>query len=202
MMADVNSTVAILVALVSIAFGLLNCFFGYRIFKFMLGIYGFFLGAVVGFTVASSATDGQVLWLVLGALIGGAVGAALMVLLYFVGVFAVGGLAGALLADTIGAAFGFDVPLLVAIVVAVVAGVAALFFQRYALIVATALSGAWVAVASLFSLISGQGLALREVFRLSGERAGVPLFVVLILWLVLSVAGAIVQLRTTAEEPL
>lgn len=198
---SVTGGAATLIALVSIAFGLLNCFFGYRIFRVMLGVYGFFLGAVAGFAFVSNVANGQVLWLLLGILVGGLLGAALMVVFYFVGVFVVGALAGAILVDTVGLSIGVDLPLVVTIVVALVAGVAALFFQRFAIIVATALSGAWAAVGGTFSLISGQELRLRQVFaQPTTQRAGVALWIVLLLWLALTVAGAVVQFRTTAEE--
>jgi len=199
---SISGGAALLISLVSIAFGLLNCFFGYRIFKVLMGAYGFVLGAMVGFAVAASAAEGQVLWLLLGAVVGGLVGAALMVVFYFVGVFVVGGLAGALLADTLGSLLGFSTPIVILIVVGIVAGIAALFFQRIALIIATSLSGAWAAVGGLFSLISGHDLALRQVFEqaTTAQRAGIALWIVLAIWLALSIAGAAVQFRTT-EEP-
>lgn len=198
---SIGGEAAVLIALLSIAFGLLNCFFGYRIFRIMLGVYGFFLGAVLGFAFVSSIAAGQTLWLLLGAIAGGLVGAALMVVFYFIGVFLVSALAGAILADTVGLALGVDLPLLVLIIVALVAGIAALFFQRYAIIVATALGGAWTAVGGAFSLISGEELRLRQVFGQAAEqRAGLALWIVLVVWLALAIAGALVQLRTTAER--
>jgi hypothetical protein len=197
---SISGGAALLIALVSIAFGLLNCFFGYRIFRIMLGVYGFILGAVAGFSLVNSVAPDETLWLLLGALIGGLLGAALMVVFYFIGVFLVGALAGALLADTIGLAFGVDLPWLVLIIAAVAAGVMALFFQRYAIILATALSGAWTAVGGTFSLISGRDLRLRQVFaQAADQRAGVALWIVLVIWLVVALAGIIVQLRTTTE---
>ncbi|MFN2225619.1 MAG: DUF4203 domain-containing protein [Anaerolineae bacterium] len=197
---SITGGAATLIALISIAFGLLNCFFGYRIFRIMLGVYGFILGAVAGFGLVSSVASEETLWLLLGAVIGGLLGAALMVVFYFIGVFLVGGLAGALVADTIGQFFGVDLSWLVLIIAAVTAGVMALFFQRYAIILATTLSGAWTAVGGTFSLISGRDLQLRQVFALAAEeRVGLALWIVLVIWLVLAAAGIIVQLRTTAE---
>jgi membrane associated rhomboid family serine protease len=138
----------------------------------------------------------------LGAVAGGLVGAALLVIFYFVGVFVVGALAGAVLLDMLGLLLGFNMPVFILIVAGIVAGVAALFFQRYAIVAATALSGAWAAVGGLFSLISGRELALRQVFdrASAAQRAGVAVWIVLGIWLALSIAGAAVQLRTT-EEP-
>ena len=120
-----------------------------------------------------------------------------MVIFYFIGVFLIGALAGAVIVDTLGLAIGVDLPLLV---IVIVAGVAALFFQRYAIIAATAFSGAWTAVGGTFSLISGQELGLRQVFaQAAGQRAGLALWIVIVIWLVVAVAGVIFQLRTTTE---
>jgi hypothetical protein len=127
---SLSGEATIVIAFVSIAFGLLNCFFGYRIFRIMLGVYGFFLGAIAGFAFVASVAAGQTLWLLLGAVAGGILGAVLMAVFYFVGVFFVGALVGALLTDMVALSFGVDPPLLVLIVVAIVAAIAALLFQR------------------------------------------------------------------------
>jgi hypothetical protein len=198
---SISGEATILIALLSIAFGLFNCFFGYRMFRIMLGAYGFVLGALAGFAFVSTVAAGQTLWLVLGAVAGGLLGAGLMIIFYFVGVFFAGALAGALLTDTLFLAIGVDLPLLVLVVVALVVGIAALFFQRIALILATALSGAWVTVGGAFALISGRGLNLRQVFaQASEQRLGLALWLVLVLWLALAVAGMIVQFRNAAKE--
>jgi hypothetical protein len=198
---DVGSGAAILIALVSIAFGLLNCFFGYRIFKVMLGIYGFLLGALVGALVAGGLAGGQTWVLLVGAIVGGIVGAALMVLLYLVGVFVVGALAGVLLANAVGAALGFTMPTWVVIILAVVVGIVALILQRAVLILATALSGAWAVVSGGASLLPGHSLSLRLVSPSgSWKEEGLALSIMLAAWLVLGIVGALVQFRTTAEK--
>jgi hypothetical protein len=192
-----------LIGLISIAFGLLNCFFGYRIFRVLLGIYGFLLGALVGLIVAGNIAAGQTLWLLVGAIVGGVIGAVLMVFLYFVGVFVVGALAGALLSNAIGAMVGVDVPTVVVVIVAIVVGVVALIAQRVVLILATAFSGSWGAVAGGVLLFTGHSLpGLGVLARPSTwEQADLPMLVVLLVWLALGVAGALVQFRTTAEGP-
>jgi len=198
---EAGSGAATLVALLSITFGLLNCFFGYRIFRFMLGVYGFLLGALVGAIVAGGVGEGQVWVLIVGAIVGGIVGAALMVLLYLAGVFVVGAIAGIVVANAIGAALGLDMPTLVVIILAVVVGIVALILQRVVLILATAFSGAWAAVGGGASLLTGQPVSL-NLFRTSEiwARADFSLLIVLAVWLALGLAGALVQFRTTADK--
>ncbi len=199
---DIGTGGATLVALVAIAFGLLNCFFGYRIFKFMLGLYGFLLGAIAGFVIVGAVTEGQVLWLALGALIGGVVGAGLMVLLYFVGVFVVGAVAGAVLVSAIGTAFDMTMPPVVVIIVAVIVGIVALILQRAVIILSTAFSGSWAVVTGGASLIIGPDVPLLDLLSrpAAWQEADLPLFVFLAVWLVLGVAGTVVQFRTTKDK--
>jgi hypothetical protein len=193
----------LLVALISIAFGLLNCFFGYRIFRVLLGVYGFLLGALVGFTIASTVTGGQILWLIVGAIVGGILGAVLMVLAFFVGVFVFGALAGAALANTVGAIIGIDVPTLVVVIVAVVVGVVALIAQRAVIILITAFGGAWATVTGGAMLFAGESLPGLDTLAqpATWQQAGWPMLVILLVWLALGLAGAIVQFRTTTEQP-
>jgi hypothetical protein len=194
----------LLIAIIFIGFGLLNCFFGYRIFRILLAVYGFVLGAFVGIAVAGTVAPDQTLWLVVGAIAGGVIGAVLMAILYFVGVFVLGALAGALLANTIGTVVGITMPTLVVIIVAIVVGVIALIAQRAVLILLTAFGGAWGAVAGCVLLFNGQTLPALGTFARSTtvEQAGLPTLVILIVWLILGIAGVAVQFRTTREiEP-
>ena len=52
--------------------GLLTCFAGYRIFRIVLGIYGFFIGALLASSVMGTE---QTMWMIAAALGGGLVGA-------------------------------------------------------------------------------------------------------------------------------
>jgi hypothetical protein len=196
-----DSGTNIFLALIAIGFGLLNCFFGYRVFRFLLGVYGFLLGVFVGLTVAGHLAAGQTVWLIVGAIAGGLVGAVLVVLLYLVGVFLVGAVAGVLVANAIGVVIGIDMPILVVIIVAVVVGIIALIAQRAVLILVTAFGGAWGAVAGGLLLFTGRSLpdlaALGQ--RATWEQAGSTMLGPLFIWLALSIVGSLVQFRTTAE---
>src|SRR2546428_11003632 len=61
--------------------GALSCFAGYRLFKIVLGIYGFILGAMLGSSMMGvSNTTGMVV----ASLIGGGARAPILVVAYFV----------------------------------------------------------------------------------------------------------------------
>ena len=80
-------------AAILLAGGFLACFFGYRMFKVVLAVFGFIVGALA----ASSVFGGnQTTPMVLAALAGGIAGGALLLAAYFVGVALVGAGIGAL----------------------------------------------------------------------------------------------------------
>ena len=85
-------------AVVLILGGLVACFVGYRLFKFVLGIFGFILGALAASSIwgASDTT-----YMVITALLGGIVGSLLLLAAYFIGVALVGAGLGALCANLI-----------------------------------------------------------------------------------------------------
>lgn len=194
------TTSGLLVALLSIVLGLLNCFFGYRIFRALLALYGLILGVLVGAALAGNVTDGETLWVIVGAIAGGLVGAVLFVLLYFVGVFLVGAAGGVSLATLIGGILGIDMPTLVIIILAVVVGIIALILQRAVLILATAFSGAWLVVSGAAALITGTEPAFTNVFQRAAEgTTNTYSLIVIAAWLVLGIAGTIVQFAMTRE---
>ena len=75
--------------------GALSCFAGYRLFKIVLAIYGFVLGAML----ASSAMGvTNTTGMIVASLVGGVCGALLLTFAYFVGIALVGAGLGALIA--------------------------------------------------------------------------------------------------------
>src|SRR5262245_49128578 len=82
-------------ALVLIVGGTLSCFAGYRLFRFVLAIYGFILGAMLASSMMSAQSTGA---MVGAAIVGGLAGALVLTLAYFVGIALVGAGLGALIA--------------------------------------------------------------------------------------------------------
>src|SRR4051794_32568636 len=78
--------------------GALACFAGHRLFRIVLGMYGFILGAMIASsTMGVTSTTGMIA----AALVGGLVGAVVLVLAYFVGIALVGAGLGALIAHMV-----------------------------------------------------------------------------------------------------
>lgn len=137
-------------ALVLLLGGLLACFAGYRVFRVVLGIYGFILGALI----ASSFPGVEHTWaMVVAAVVGGLVGALILIAAYFVGVALIGAGIGALVANAVWAWMGREPHIAAVILLAVVGALGALALQRYVIIVATAFGGAQTAVVGAAALL-------------------------------------------------
>jgi hypothetical protein len=183
--------------------GALSCFAGYRLFKIVLGIYGFILGAMLASSMMGvSNTTGMVV----AALVGGVVGAVVLMFAYFVGIALVGAGLGALVAH-VGWGYvgrGGDPPAIVVILLAIFGSVASMLLQRYVIIVATAFGGAWTVIVGGLA-VSGDRSAARaasagDVWILypltpSPGQRWVP-----IAWIALGLIGTGVQLAITGRK--
>ncbi|MEO6213134.1 MAG: DUF4203 domain-containing protein [Vicinamibacterales bacterium] len=151
-------------ALILLLGGLLACFAGYRVFRVVLGIYGFILGALLA--TSAVGTDHN-MWMLGAAIAGGVCGALLLIAAYFVGVALIGAGLGAVAVNLIWAAAGREPHVAVVIVVAIVGALAALALQRYVIVIATGFGGAQtvvVGVAALMGSGAGGTAAARAVY--------------------------------------
>ena len=189
-------------AIVLVLGGALACFAGYRLFRFVLAIYGFILGAMLA---SSLVAPSMTVWMVVAAIVGGLVGAMVLMLAYLVGIALVGAGLGALVAHLAAQYFGRgDPPPIVLIVLAVIGAIAAMVLQRYVIIVATAFGGAWTLIVGLFAA-TGDRRAVRAaaggdvwIFYPMNPAPGqrwVP-----IVWILLGLIGTGVQLGMTARK--
>jgi hypothetical protein len=176
---------------VLVGLGLLNCFAGYRLFRVLLGIWGFLGGAAIAITLLQGTRLDPLVQIVIAAL-GGIVGAALVSVLYLVGVFLFGAGFGLLVASVIEQHVqGVPArPLL--IILGIVGGVAALALQRPLITLFTAFGGAWVVVACVAALVAGCPL---ETFPAGCLRASPWVLVILATWLFLGLCGFATQTR-------
>ena len=188
-------------AILLVVGGLVSCFAGYRVFRGVLGFFGFILGALV--TSSVMATD-QTGWMIAGAVAGGIVGALILVAAYFVGVALIGAGVGALVANLIWASLAREPHIVIVILFAIAGALGALALQRYVIVIATGLSGAWTTIVGALAL-TGDRLAVEAAARdnvwlaypmnpAPGQRW------VIYAWLALGLAGVIVQLTVTAKE--
>jgi hypothetical protein len=132
----------------AMAWGVLDVFFGYRIFKVTLAIVGGLIGVVLGQAAATALALGpgfEVAAMVLGALLG----AGLAYLLYLAAVFVAGFGFGATLGILLLANFHHMVALLTGLVLGVIGGFLAVKVQRVLIILSTSLLGSFRAILAL-----------------------------------------------------
>lgn len=131
-----------------IAWGVLDCFFGYRVFKITLALVGGVLGGVLGQLAATALGAGPV-GLTASLLVGGVLGAGLAFLLYIVAVFVAGFGFGVTLGILLLANYHPMVALLSGGLLGIVSGFLAVKIQRVLIMLSTALLGAFRAVLGL-----------------------------------------------------
>ncbi len=183
------------------AIGLIECFFGYRILRFLLGVLGFIAGAVIFGSLGYELSGGSELISIAAGIAGGLTGAFITYTLYIVGVFAIGAALGFVTASYVFGILSAD-PMPVALIAAgAIGGLLAAVLQKPMLILATAFGGAYAAVAGISYLISRNFDPLDPGFlNTLGED---QLYRMAIIWFGLGVFGLVVQLMTLPrkEEP-
>ena len=181
--------------------GFLACFIGFRLFRLVLGIYGFLIGAFV----STSITGAHDAWtLTTAILIGGITGAILMIAAYFIGVGLVGAGLAALAINVLWRAGGGEPPTVVIVVAAVLGALGALSIARYVVIFGTALAGAWTLLIGALAM-AGDNQALRAaetgaIWVFYPLDAGSSRSWVVPAWLGLALLGALIQIASTGKR--
>ena len=182
--------------------GALSCFAGYRLFRIVLGIYGFVLGAML----ASSAMGvTNTTGMIVASLVGGVCGALLLMFAYFIGIALAGAGLGALIAHVAWSGVGTgDPPAVAVVVLSVLGSIGAMFLQRYVIIVSTAFGGAWTIIVGGLAIAGERSAAAKaatatDVWILyptsAPGQAWVP-----VAWIVLGLIGTGVQLGVTGRK--
>ena len=188
-------------AIVLLVGGIVGCFFGYRLFRIVLAIFGFILGALAASSIFGVSDTGP---MVVAAGLGGLFGAGILFAAYFVGVALIGAGLGAVIANLLLAAGDRDPHFLAIVFFSIAGAAAAMYLQRYFIIVGTGFGGAWTMIVGAMALVGDQtalaAAASGDVWvayplnPAPGQR-WVPLA-----WLALGAIGAGVQLGITGGE--
>jgi hypothetical protein len=187
-------------AFVLMVAGALACFAGYRLFRVVLAIFGFILGAMLASSVMGiSNTAGMVI----AAIVGGLIGAGILLFAYFLGIAIVGAGVGALIAHF---SWAFvesgDPPVAAVIGLAILGAIGAMFVQRHVIIVTTAFVGAWTIIIGVLAVVGDRS-------SLAAKTAGVWILYpttapgagwMPAVWVALSLAGAVTQLAVTGKK--
>ena len=188
-------------AIVLLLGGTVACFFGYRMFRLVLAIAGFILGAAIASSVFGASDTGPIM---IAATVGGLVGAGILVAAYFVGVALFGAGLGVLVVNLAFSASGREPHFLVIVFGAVAGAVISMYLQRYVIIISTGFGGAWTMIVGAMALIGDRAakaaVATNDVWVFyplnpAPDRRWLP-----IAWVVLSLIGTGVQLGFTGGE--
>lgn len=177
-----------LIAIVTIAVGVISCFYGYRFFRVVL----VFLGFIIGFSIGSSlVADRAAITFLLVGLGAGLIGAALMYGLYSLGVALAGALLGASIASSIVVVLNLDNIAWIVILAGLVIGALIAFaLRKWIIILSTAFSGS-------SSILYGLGLLIPSLSFLE-DRSRSP--IAFIAWIVLALIGASTQYYRFRDE--
>ena len=181
--------------------GVVSCFFGYRLFKFVLAIFGFILGALAASSIWGSS---DTTYMVIAAIVGGLVGGLLLLAAYFIGVALVGAGLGALAANLIWTQIEGDPHPFVVILFSVAGALLATWLQRYVIILGTAFGGAWTILVGGLALMGDQtainAAAAGDVWVAYPMNPAPGQGWVLWAWITLGLVGTLVQMFVTGGQ--
>ncbi len=177
------------VCVITLIFGVLKCFCGFKIMKISMSVGGFLIGALIGAATAIISDNADIsvfLAIVLGVLL-----AFLAYKLYLVGVFLLTFFWMSI------AMYIFFESVPIALILAGVCGVLAVLFVRPTVIVSTAFSGAGVVMTVIRMLFMSSDPL--DLLRGTTDAESVMLN---LLWVVTAALGAWIQFVTTRGEKL
>ena len=170
------------IVLLGILIGIIECFWGYKLFKFTLAIAGFITGLIAGTKLGYLYTSRSFISLLFGFM-GGVIGALISLVLYYLGVFFVGSLVGYLAGIIIMGTHFFIFSQIILIIFSIVGGILALLFQKFMIIFATSFGGAW-------SIVNGFAYIMYPM-----KREFLTNYIILTIWIVLGISGFIIQYK-------
>ncbi len=186
-------------AIILLAAGLLACFMGYRLFRWLLAIYGFMGGAYLTWLFIDALAP----WAAAVTIVaGGLAGAALLLLVYLAGVAILGAGLGVLAVSLFWTPPNGDPEWWVVVVACLVGATAAVSLQRYVIIVSTSFGGAWTALVGALALggdagaLAAAGGDVWQVYPMAPANGQVPFAIG---WFGLGLLAALVQLRGSSS---
>lgn len=203
------STETVLISLITLAVGVIFCFAGYRLFRVLIAVWGFFIGLFIGGQVVSSLFGGTFLATPLAWVVGIVLGIVLGMLayaLYSAAIAILGASVGYLIGIGLMAAFGFDsnavLTFLAGIFVALLFGILILQFNlaKILIIFNTALGGASSIVLGALLLFGVVPVSFLNTGMVGAFLKNSPGWGVL--WLAIAALGVLFQLQSTRHYTL
>src|SRR3954462_9516335 len=188
-------------AIVLLSGGVVSCFFGYRLFRIVLALFGFIIGALAASSIMAASNPTAML---IAAGVGGLIGAGILFAAYFVGVTLVGAGLGALAANLAFSASHHQPHVLVVVVCSIAGAAAAMYLQRWFIIVGTGFGGAWTILVGVLAVLGDRkamaAAAAQDVWVVYPLNPAPGQAWIFWAWLLLGAVGMAVQLGWTGGE--
>jgi hypothetical protein len=187
--------------LIASLFGALMCFFGYRLFLFLLPVWGFFFGLALGAqsmqAIFGTGFLSEITSWVVGFIVG-LIFALLSYLFYIAAVSIIAGSIGYLIAVGILLAIGLDMNFLtwlIGIIAAAALAIVTIVFnlQKWVIIIATSFAGSAVVFGAFFALFNPFPNLIENPIKAFLEAS--PLL--MIMAIVLAIVGIVFQFKST-----
>ncbi len=194
----------LVVAILALVIGLAFCFAGYRFFRLLIAIWGFFAGFMLASQAIATSAGGHILISALGVVIAvvvGLIAAALAYYLYVAAVAILGASVGFWTGTGLMTALGFSSQSAPALFVGVVVAaflvliILAWNLTKLLIIISTSLGGASTAIAGVLLLLRVIQLDALSVGIVGAIIRGSPLWS--LGWLALAIVGIVMQLSST-----
>lgn len=140
-----------IVNIITIVIALATCFFGYKLNKTLIAIFGLIIGFKLGITYLPSMLSDQTLIYIISAIIAVAVGI-ISYKLYLVGVFLLCALAAFILCENLN--LQENIQLIISIIAGLIAGILGVKFTRPLMIISTALAGSAAFIENILLLFN------------------------------------------------
>lgn len=138
--------------------GLVYCFFGYPLLRFLLALTGFLIAGAVAAVLAGWLSHGNLLAMLAALMLGGLCGAMALAFLYRAGVFLLGFVCAMLLGFSLFFSHDASYGPVFTVFAGLLGGTIALFVERPVMKLATAGIGGWLAAAAGMLLVAQRGM--------------------------------------------
>lgn len=197
---DVPPEQAMLILAVMAGAGVLYCFLGYRLLKFIIGLTGFLLAGATAAVIVGFLSYGNLIGMGAALLIGGICGAMALFFLYRTGIFCVGMLGATLVAYTLLQGRPEAWILWAVAGLGLVGGLLAILIERPVMTLATAAIGAMLLTQAGLAVARQQGLLEHipaQAEQLNDALPPIPYLSwgVFAAWILLALLGVYVQFR-------
>ncbi|HOV12837.1 MAG TPA: DUF4203 domain-containing protein [Spirochaetota bacterium] len=184
-----------------IILGIINCFFGYKLFKILLFIIGFVFAFYLSYKLMLNFTNDKTFLMVIGLIIGLVVGI-LSVFFYFSGVFLIGLLFGILVGLSLNIPFDEITRVAIIIGLGVIFGILCLIFQKYIVVVFTFFTVGFLIIHSFFYiyfLYIGKKFPIENIFFVIQKNTTFYI-IMLFFTLIFGILGILFQYKAFKKE--